>query len=138
MKRMYEFLGIKVFRKLILKFEHIRHRNDNLKNINYRLKENSITSWQSFKGYLLYNAVCHIGSLAFVVVYFVVTWIFGIRYIILDVLMYILTVINLYCIMLQRYIFIKIKTYTEKRLAIKKKQAAVRRQGAGELAGLRD
>ena len=123
-KKLYESLGIKVFRNLILKFEHIKHRKDGLKNINYHLKENSIASLQSFKGYLLYNAVWHIGSLAFVAVYFATTWIMGVRYIFLDVLMYILTIINLYCIMLQRYIFIKIQTYVGKRINIMKKQAA--------------
>ena len=115
-----------MFRKLALKLEGFRHRKDNSRNINYHLYGSDISSVKSFTGYLLYNAVCHIISLSFVVSYFVITGIVGTRYIVLDISMCILLIINLYCIMLQRYTYIKIRGFAEKLVNIKNKRIADR------------
>jgi len=121
-RRLYEFFGILFFRKLALRLESFRHRNDNSRNVNYHLRSSGISSVKSFTGYLLYNAVCHVISLAFVVVYFAITGIFGARYIVLDISMCVLLLINLYCIMLQRYTYIKTRGFVEKLVNTKNKR----------------
>lgn len=121
-RRLYEFFGILFFRKLALRLESFRHRNDNSRNVNYHLRSSGISSVKSFTGYLLYNAVCHVISLAFVVVYFAITGIFGARYIVLDISMCVLLLINLYCIMLQRYTYIKTRGFVEKLVSTKNKR----------------
>lgn len=125
-RRLYEFLGIKLFRKLALKIESFRHRKDNSRNINYHLHGGGISSVKSFTGYLLYNAVCHTISLSFVVAYFAITGIVGARYIVLDISMCILLLINLYCIMLQRYTYIKIREFAERLINTREKRIADR------------
>lgn len=113
-RRLYEFFGIRLFRKLALKLESFRHLKDNSRNINYHLYGSGISSVKSFTGYLLYNAACHGISLSFVAIYFTITWTVGVRYIALDISMCILFLINLYCIMLQRYTYIKIHEFAER------------------------
>lgn len=104
-KRLYELLGVKRFRHAVLELERIRHRN----NVNYHLDGADVNSIQKFTGYLLYNTACHLLSLIFVAIYFVFTRILQRIIIPLDIFMCILSVINLYCIMLQRYTHIKIQ-----------------------------
>ena len=122
--RLYELFGIRIFRKLVLKVEGFRHRNDNSRNINYHIHGRGISSIKSFNGYLLYNTVCHCISIFFVAVYFTMTWIFEVKYIYLDVSMYIMFVLNLYCIMLQRYTYVKIHELEEKLVNVKNKRVA--------------
>lgn len=109
--RIYELLGIKLFRKAILLFERIKHRKDGGQNENYHLRGVSASSLNSFSGYLLYNSMLHIVSMLFVLVYFVITWSLQLDYIWIDILMYVVAAFNLYCIMLQRYIYLKIKSH---------------------------
>ena len=125
-RRVYEFFGVRLFRKLVLKLESFRHRKDNSRNINYHLHGRGISSVKSFTGYLLYNAVCHVISLSFVAAYFAITVCVGVRYIVLDISMCILLIINLYCIMLQRYTYIKTRGFAEKLVNAKNKRVADR------------
>ena len=119
-KKLYEFLGIQIFRKLALKLESLIHYKDKLKNINYHLHGRSINSVQSFTGYLLYNAVCHGLSIAFIAIYFITTWICKFRCVVLDISLYGMLLVNLYCLMLQRYTYIKINAVEERRINVKK------------------
>lgn len=114
-KRVYEFLGIRVFRRFVMQFEKLRHRKDKLHNINYHPGNMSMSSIRSFSGYLIYNVSCHVFSLIFVFLYFVITKIVGAKFIIIDILMIVLSVFNCYCIMLQRYTFIKMNAVLQKR-----------------------
>ena len=123
-RRLYEFFGIRLFRKMALGIERFRHRKSNSKNINYHLNGNSVDSVRNFTGYLLYNVVCHGISLAFVVIYFAIMWTVGVEYIVLDILMCILLLINLYCIMLQRYTFIKTQRFIERQIDAKNNRIA--------------
>ena len=125
-RRLYEFFGIRYFRKLVLRLESFRHRKDKSRNVNYHLQGSSVSSVKSFTGYLLYNAVCHVISLSFCVVYFAITGVVGTRYIALDISMCILLVINLYCIILQRYTYIKTRGFVEKMVNAKNKRIADR------------
>lgn len=107
-RKIYELLGVKSFRRLVLLFERIKHRNDRLINKNYHLSRNDINAVKRFTGYMLFNTVCHIISLIMVIFYFLFEIGFGIGFKILDWFMCILSVLNIYCIMLQRYTYIKV------------------------------
>lgn len=115
-RKLYEFLGIKCFRRFILSLESFKLRFFNKKSRNYHPEGKSINLMRKFVGYLCYNAILHVCSIVLVVVYFIITWITGARYILLDVITVTMMVINIYCIMLQRYIYLRIRDNTEKRL----------------------
>lgn len=112
--RVYELLGIRLFRKAILVFEKIRHLRDGDRNENYHPKNTSLTTIESFSGYLIYNALFHIVSIALVIVYFAITISMQLRYLGIDIVMYIVVVFDLYCLMLQRYIHLKFKLHSIK------------------------
>ena len=126
--KLYEILGVKQFKKLIFKIENFRHHNDKRRNRNYHLKDGTLSSLKSFTGYLLYNTMCHVISLFYIAVYFAVTRFNEIRYFALDISMYILIVINLYCIMLQRYSYIKMRVQIERKTKLRKKQLKIQAQ----------
>lgn len=104
--------------------EKIRHLGDHGRNCNYHLNGSDIDSVRSFRGYLIYNTLCHVLSLVFVAVYFIATMLLDARYIILDIVIYILVAINIYCIMLQRYTHIKLKAVEARYSAIADRKAA--------------
>lgn len=113
----YEILGIKLFRRIILRFERIRHRKDCNQNENYHPKSISASSFVRFSGYLFYNATLHIVSILLSAVYFAITWSLQFNHLWLDVPMYILVAFNLYCIMLQRYIYLRLKFHVNRAAA---------------------
>lgn len=111
--KLYEYFGIRLFRKLVLKLECLTHYKDKHKNANYHFHGRDINSVQSFIGYLLYNAIFHCLSIFFIGVYFAITCIYKCRYIALDISMFVLLFLNLYCIILQRYNYIKIRGFVK-------------------------
>ncbi len=123
-RRLYEILGIRLFRKLALKIEILRHSKDNSRNVNYHFHGSGISSLKSFTGYLLYNAVCHGMSLSCIAVYFAITYFVGVRYYVLDIFMCFLLIVNLYCIMLQRYTYIRIQKTAKRLVSAREKKIA--------------
>lgn len=107
----YKMLGVKLFRKAILLFEKIKHFKDGLSNANYHPKGLSACTLKSFSGYLVYNAMLHVASLFLTAVYFAVSALFKINYVPVNILMAVAAVFNIYCIMLQRYIYLSIKAH---------------------------
>lgn len=110
----YEILGVKLFRRAILLFERIKHHKDGGQNENYHIKGRSIVSLRSFSGYLLYNTMFHIVSILMTIFYFAIARSFHLNYLWIDIFMCAIVVFNLYCIMLQRYNYLKIKSYISK------------------------
>lgn len=108
-KRLYEILGIKLFKSLMLYIEKIKHRKDGLSNENYHIKSMAMCSLKKFSGYLLYNAIFHIVSLFFVAIYFVIVLLTKPNLLWFNIVMCVVAIIDLYCIMLQRYSFLRIK-----------------------------
>lgn len=107
--RLYEFLGIKLFKKIILLFERVRHLHDNKQNENYHIHSTSVSALRRFSGYLIYNSIFHIASLFLIAVYFTMTRCFFIKNFVFDIIAIIVIVLNLYCLIMQRYTYIKIK-----------------------------
>lgn len=110
----YRVLGVEVFRKLIMQYEKFIHRKDFEKNINYHIKSFSGESVKRFYAFLSYNASVHILSSAIVFLYFLFKSRFAPEFMFLDFIMILLLVLNLYCIMLQRYNCLSIRRFLAK------------------------
>ena len=115
--RVYELLGIRLFRRLVFLVERIRHRKDGGQNENYHLQDTSRTALVRFSGYLWYNAVLHIISLLFTAVYFVLSRCFSVTNLVVDAAMLFVAVLNAYCLALQRYIYLKVRAHVAKKQA---------------------
>ena len=114
-KKIYELLGIKVFRKLVFMLEKFLHIKDKKKNINYHLKQKNLSSLQDFKKYLFYNGSIHIKNLIRGIIIIPIMLLFSINTIFIISLIALL-IKDIYCVMLQRYNWIRI-CETEKKIA---------------------
>lgn len=112
--RVYRLLGVNQFRKVILLFEKVKHRRDNRKNENYHPSNFDVFSLEQYNGFLLYNAFLHIVSLLFTVVYAVLSTAIEFRNVVFDLGMILLTLLNVYCIILQRANYLKLKEHRYK------------------------
>lgn len=119
--KIYEFLGIKLFKKAVFKLEKIIHKKDGKKNINYHIK-NSINkqSVDDFKKYLYYNGTIHIRNLLFDIPAVILTIVSKFNPLIITII-FLWLIKDVYCIMLQRYNWIKIK-YLEKKLEVREER----------------
>ena len=112
--KIYELLGVKYFKKLTFKLEKIIHRKDKGTNINYHVKNTfSKASVNSFKKYLYYNGFIHAKN-------FIIGFLMILGYLILGMnpllifLTGVLIVKDAYCLMLQRYNYLKLNEFEEK------------------------
>lgn len=112
--QMYRLLGVNWFRKLILIFEKIRHFKDKQKNENYHPSNFDVFSLERYNGFLIYNTFLHCVSLLFTVLYAVLSITIAFRNVFMDLSIVFLTLLNLYCIMLQRTNYLKLKEYKNK------------------------
>lgn len=126
--RIYQCLGVKGFRRGILRLERRKHRKDGGQNSNYHPRSTSVAALKSFTGYLLYNAILHGISLLFAVVYLALCCLSCVHHLWADILVAAVTVLNLYCIMLQRYTFLRMRAYLDR--CCRKRDAAVSKAAA--------
>lgn len=124
--KIYELLGIKLFKKAVFKLEKIIHRKDGKKNINYHIKNsNDMESVDNFKKFLYYNRAIHTKNLIFDIPVIILMIVF--RYnLILIVPIMLWLIKDIYCIMLQRYNWLKINGFEEK-LQVRKNKRIERR-----------
>ena len=61
--RLYELMGVRLFRKLLLHVEAVKGGRTGEKNENYHPEDGSAGALRRFSGYLLYNASLHVISL---------------------------------------------------------------------------
>lgn len=124
--KIYELLGIKLFKKAVFKLEKIIHRKDGKKNINYHIKNsNDMESVDNFKKFLYYNGAIHTKNLIFDIPVIILMIVF--RYnLILIVPIMLWLIKDIYCIMLQRYNWLKINDFEEK-LQVRKNKRIERR-----------
>ncbi len=107
----YKSLGIEKFQEAVFLLEKIIHYNDKGKNTNYHIKNNHRENTENFKKYLFYNGSIHlrnaivlICSLSIKIIFFKTSMAFSIF------LLLFLTK-DIYCIMLQRYNYLRIEKY---------------------------
>lgn len=119
--RIYEFLGVKQFKKAVFMLEKIIHRRDKGKNVNYHIKNsNDRKSVDSFKKYLYYNGFIHTKNLITGIPIIVFAILCGQNLLFLIPLLLFL-IKDIYCVMLQRYNWLKISEF-EKKLEIREEK----------------
>lgn len=109
--KIYRLLGVDYFRKVILWFEKTKNQKKNKKNENYHPAAMDVISLEKHSGFLLYNAFLHSVSMFFVIVYCILALAFGLHNLIIDIIMVVISLLNIYCIILQRTNYLKIKEY---------------------------
>lgn len=107
--KLYRFLGVKQFQKLVFKLEKFIHRKDGEKNTNYHFSSIGQSAVEAFYKFLFFNGGIHVRNLVFFAVYIILRVIFGKSINLFDILFSLLAVKDIYCVMLQRYNFIRIK-----------------------------
>ena len=111
--KIYEFLGVKYFKQLTFKLEKLIHRKDKGQNKNYHLMGNGIDAIENFRKYLYYNGFIHVkNSIALIIGLTVFVLTTGFNYYLIPFIL--LLIKDLYCVMLQRYNWIKLNEYKEK------------------------
>lgn len=112
--QIYHMMGIKHFRNIILWFEKIRHYRDTKTNENYHPSNFDVITLERHNGFLLYNAFLHVISLVFTLIYAFISTALSFRNIILDLSMILLTLLNVYCFVLQRTNYLKLRELRHK------------------------
>ena len=107
--KVYKIIVIHRFKQFILLMERIRHRKDHLFNKNYHIHGFSASELSEFEGYLLYNVILHCVSIGLTLLYIGITFCFDVHSIVLDVVMIFLLFFNMYCIVLQRSHYLRMK-----------------------------
>ena len=105
--KVYELLGVKQFRKAAFKLEKIVHRKDKRKNTNYHIQKNEVDSLGEFKKYLYYNGAIHTSNLIRGIPLLVLMSLLDFKVLSIIVLSTLLLK-DAYCVMLQRYNWIKL------------------------------
>jgi hypothetical protein len=98
--RLYELLGVNLFKKAVYKLEKIIHHKDGMKNINYHPKDINVDSFKDFNKFYYYNGYIHAKNsvvIAALIVFATVVLPAALIVLIPELIK------NLYCVMLQRY-----------------------------------
>ena len=125
--KIYKSLCVPQFRDLLLKIEGFRHRKNGELNHNYHLETVSWESVQVYVAYLTYNSLIHIIALSITLVCFAVTILYFSNWYAAYAILACLFLFNIWCILLQRYNFLRIKILqlkVEGRQQAKKMEAA--------------
>lgn len=107
-KKAYELVGVKQFRALTFRLERLIHHKDGRQNANYHIGSFEISSLVRFRKYLFYNASIHVRNLLFIAAFFALRALCAKELAWYDVLIAVLGVKDAYCVMLQRYNYLKI------------------------------
>ena len=124
--KIYEFLGVRRFRSLVFKLEKWIHRKDKGTNINYHIASHSPVALDAFIKYLFYNGTIHARNLIYFCVYAAVRIAFAWKFGWYDIVLLVLAIKDAYCVMLQRYNYIRIRE-RERRLQRKQEERIERR-----------
>ena len=109
--KIYRLLGINYFRKVVLWLEKAKSRKKNRMNENYHPSAIDVISLEKYNGFLLYNAFLHSVSMLFVIVYCILALAFGLYNLAANVIIVIISLLNIYCIILQRTNYLRFKEY---------------------------
>lgn len=120
--KIYKILGVKQFRNLAFKLEKLIHIKDKKKNINYHINDcKDLVSVNKFKKYLYYNGFIHVKNLIFGSVGLALMIILNTS-VVPIVALSTLLLKDAYCVMLQRYNWIRITRHEEKLKARERKR----------------
>lgn len=109
--KVYRYLGICYFQKMVFMLEKFIHRKDNGKNQNYHFASNCMEPVEQFVKYLFFNGSIHVRNMCFFVIYCAIKKCFF-SFHFYDVLLLFLWVKDLYCVMLQRYNYLRMTKFS--------------------------
>ncbi len=112
--KVYELLGVRFFRKLVFKLEQFIHRKDRGKNINYHLAQNSLDGISAFTKYLFYNGAIHVRNIIIIAGIILVKAALFRSFRWYDVLLLLFLLKDIYCVMLQRYNYLRLEDRKER------------------------
>lgn len=112
--RIYEALGVKIFRALVFKLEKFIHRRDRGKNVNYHIKTYEPLAINKFIKYLFYNGAIHVRNIAVFLLIFICRYAIFRVVSVMDVFLWLLFLKDCYCVMLQRYNYLRIQERCER------------------------
>lgn len=107
-KFIYECLGIKLFRKLVFMLERFIHRKDNGWNLNYHIAKVGFSDVEYFTRYLFYNGAIHVRNIGYAITYVLIRLMLSASFGIVDIVVIVMTIKDIYCIILQRYNYLRI------------------------------
>lgn len=108
--------------------EHLIHRKDKGQNVNYHLPYNNVDSMDKFMKYLFYNGSIHARNITGIGIYFVIKLCIGKSFFWIDGFLILLMIKDIYCVMLQRYNYLRIK---QRKVRLKTKNQEIIRNEAG-------
>lgn len=108
-QKVYQLLGVELFRKMVFGLERLIHWKDGGKNVNYHIARNRLSDTEKFVKFLFYNGSIHVRNLVYAGVYGLMRILFGDQFHLIDVLVLINAVKDIYCVMLQRYNYLRIR-----------------------------
>lgn len=111
--RIYELLGVRMFRILVFKLEKFIHRKDKGRNTNYHIAAYDPRSVDGFIKYLFYNGAIHVRNMLFMMLVFFARYLVFETCSVVDILLWALFLKDCYCVMLQRYNFLRIQIRNE-------------------------
>ena len=125
---LYQMLGIRCFQKLVFRLEKWRRRKDGGQNSNYHLYGMRYDRISRHFAFLTYNALIHLTGLAACAVLLSARRLSGRPWNLTDWLILVAAVANIYCLMLQRYNFLRLCAYRSSYMAAR--QARIQRRAA--------
>lgn len=126
--RFYELIGVRFFRKLVFLLERFIHRKDKGNNINYHIPYKNIESLDAFIKYIFYNGAIHVRNTIAISLYFIIKFIMLHRLDWYDVFVGLLLLKDVFCVILQRYNYLRIKQ--RKDILVKKRNQQIEREAA--------
>ena len=111
--RIYEILGVRIFQKMVFELEKLIHRKDGGQNENYHFQRNKEMYSENFIKYLFYNGSIHGRNLIYLLIIFLIMHI-CFKTSAFDIGIIFLGIKDIYCVMLQRYNYIRISVHVEK------------------------
>lgn len=112
--KIYEMLGIKHFRMFVFKLEKFIHRKDKGRNINYHIQNNTLRGVNAFTKYLFYNGAIHVRNIVFILVYYLFRHILNRPIHWYDYLVLVFLIKDIYCVMLQRYNYLRLNQHKQR------------------------
>ena len=123
----YEFIGVEWFKKQTLKLEKIIHHRDKGYSINYHPKTNDLDGLKEYLKFLYYNGSIHVKNSILYSIIIPILFLLPLPGIALVNILFIpLLVLNLYCVMLQRYTGIRINSCIRAREELNKQKIDIK------------
>lgn len=132
----YKCIGVLWFKKIVLCFEKMLYVNRGYSLMNYHPEKMTTEGIKNFFWQLLYNCTLHITSIVFSLLYFSITFIGKVKIMPLNAIVLMMIIFNLYCIFLQRYIYLKMRKVLIKKEDILKQQYNLKIKKLDEMAAI--